>query len=216
MCRSYLCLFVLVVYSSCSTNEQKHHDIEVIIDNTKIDEQPIPIQQDSVLLSDISDSIYINRYDCEISGDFDGDGKLDSLKEAFTLDDSTYKNQYFEDYDELVEYVIRNNPKSFLASANLTDTLFIETRGQSLGIVQLRNEGDLNDDGGDEISYVTDWADWSTVSICHLMSYTQEGWKELYAIPIWEWQYQCSSEKEDEEFKGFIEDRDSSKIFYPF
>jgi hypothetical protein len=57
-----------------------------------------------------------------------------------------------------------------------------------LGLSYLKNEGDLNGDGGDEISYVGNWADWSSCNTWHIMTYKNNKWKELYSFPMREWQ----------------------------
>lgn len=48
--------------------------------------------------------------------------------------------------------------------------------------------GDLNGDGTVDISYVVQWADWSSLNTWHVMSYKNKMWTELYSFPIWDWQ----------------------------
>ncbi|UOE46459.1 hypothetical protein MTO98_18835 [Mucilaginibacter sp. SMC90] len=57
-----------------------------------------------------------------------------------------------------------------------------------MGLLYLKNEGDLNGDGGDEISCVTNKADWSNLNVCTIMTYKNGKWNMLYWFPIWEWQ----------------------------
>jgi hypothetical protein len=68
------------------------------------------------------------------------------------------------------------------------DTLQISQSPQLFGIAWIRNEGDLLGNGKDEISYVVDWADESSLNTCHIMTYTKDGWKELYGFMVHDWE----------------------------
>jgi len=128
-----------------------------------------------------------------IKGDFDGDGKTETLVEHF-FDRLTNKetNKFYDslDYDRLVGIIVKyKDPFSFILSDNKNiDTLIIYSGGQLLGLSFLKNEGDLDGDGADEISYVVNWADWSNLNTSHLMTYKHNRWKELYSFEIWDWQ----------------------------
>ncbi|MEO6630400.1 MAG: hypothetical protein ABIN13_01720, partial [Mucilaginibacter sp.] len=67
-------------------------------------------------------------------------------------------------------------------------TLKITTNPQLLGLAYLKNEGDLDGDGGDEVSYVINWADWSNVNTWHIDTYKHGKWKDLYSFSIRDWQ----------------------------
>jgi len=127
-----------------------------------------------------------------ISGDFDGDGKNENLIEHFFSGiDNKETNKFYEnlEYDDLVELTMKKNPYSFVLSDNKSiDTLQISSLGQLFGLSYLKNEGDLNDDGTDEVSYVVNFADWSNLNTWHLMTYKNNKWQELYSFPIWDWQ----------------------------
>ena len=143
-----------------------------------------------------SDSVVIKEvfgYRFVITGDFDSDGKKEQLIEHyFSLRDNKETNKFYEgleDYDDAVELAVEKNTYVFLSSDNsLIDTLRIIKGGQVFGISYLKNEGDLDGDGGDEISYVIDWADWSNLNTWHIMTYKNGKWEELYSFPIWDWQ----------------------------
>jgi hypothetical protein len=93
------------------------------------------------------------------------------------------------DYDQLVSLTVKKEPISFVSSDNrLIDTLRIFSGGQLLGLSYLKNEGDLNGDGTDEVSYVVNWADWSSLNAWYLVTYKNKKWTELYSFPIWDWQ----------------------------
>jgi len=153
-----------------------------------------------------------------IAGDFNGDGKMDTLAEHFfSRRDNAETNKFYKnmEYEELVSCTIDKEPYSFLTSSDKNiDTLVIYNGGQLLGLSFLKNEGDLDGDGGDEVSYVVDFADWSELNSCHLMSYKQNSWKNLYTFNIWDWQIPNFSELE--KFSGFIKMVKPGKIEVQF
>lgn len=128
-----------------------------------------------------------------IEGDFDGDGRKEKLTEHFeSRVENKETNKYYEnlaDYDELVALTMQKEPYSFVTSDNLLiDTLHISTDVQQLGLSYLKNEGDLNGDGTDEVSYVVNWADWSSTNTWYIVTWKKEGWQVLYSFRIWDWQ----------------------------
>ncbi len=132
-------------------------------------------------------------YRFAIDGDFDGDGNKETLVEHYySMLEKSETNKYYEgleDYDRLVDLTVRKKPYSFVVSDNqLIDTLRISTNEQLLGLSFLKNEGDLNGDGNDEVSYVVDWADWSNINTWHIMTYRHNKWQEMYSFTIWDWQ----------------------------
>jgi hypothetical protein len=128
-----------------------------------------------------------------ISGDFDGDGKDEKMIEHFYSGiDNKETNKYYDslaDYDQLVNLTVAKDPISFVISENKNiDTLGIAAGGQLLGLSYLKNEGDLNGDGTDEVSYVVQWADWSNCNTWHIVTYKNNRWTELYSFDIRDWQ----------------------------
>jgi len=128
-----------------------------------------------------------------ITGDFDGDGRKDTLVEHFTsLLTNKETNKFYDgltDYGQLVALTVKKEPHSFVSCTNRKiDSLEISMGGQLLGLSYLKNEGDLDGDGADEVSYVVDWADWSNLNTCHLVSYKHHKWIELYSFSMWDWQ----------------------------
>lgn len=125
-----------------------------------------------------------------ISGDFDGDGKKESLIEHFYSKlDNKPTNKFYEnlpDYNKLITLLCLKQPMSFLNSDNKRiDTLHIDGY-TNFGLSYLKNEGDLNGDGTDEVSYVVDWADRSNSNAWNLVTYKNNKWIELYSFPIWD------------------------------
>lgn len=121
-----------------------------------------------------------------ITGDFDGDGKKEKLVEHYY---SGIKDQETNKYDDLVEMTKKDKTFSFVLSDNKNiDTLHISSSGESFGLSYLKNEGDLNGDGTDDISYVTNWTDWSNLNTWHIMTYKNKHWEDLYNFSMWDWQ----------------------------
>ena len=150
------------------------------------------LQTTMIIKSDTSKMKEIFGYRFVIMGDFDGDGKTEQLIEHyFSRRDNKETNKFYEDldYDYNVAFAVQKDASVFLTSDNpLIDTLHIAKGGQLFGISYLKNEGDLDGDGGDEISYVIDWADWSNWNTWYIMTCKNGKWKELYSFEIWDWQ----------------------------
>lgn len=128
-----------------------------------------------------------------ITGDFNGDGKKETITEHFySKIDNKESNKFYDsliDYSQLVEMTIKKKPYSFVTCNDKSiNTLHISSAPRQLGLSYLKNEGDLNGDGTDEISYVVNWADWSNCNTWQIMTYKNNRWQELYSFEIWDWQ----------------------------
>lgn len=127
-----------------------------------------------------------------INGDFDGNGKEENLIEHyFSYSENREANKFISDvdYDSLVVLARKKKPFSYVVSDDTSiDTLKISKNDQLFGLAFLKNEGDLNGDGGDEVSYVVNWADWSNCNTWHIMTYKNRRWIEIYSFPIWDFQ----------------------------
>jgi len=172
---------IIVLFFSC--NNKKNTSAQILNEQTK---DTISQTPDSLGL------IPILGYRFVISGDFDGDGNTEKLFEHYiSRKDNKETNKFYknlDDYDELVSITIKKEPLSYLVSDNPDiDTLFVSNGYQHLGLALLRNEGDLDGDPGDEISYIINHADWSSVNNCHVMSYKKGEWVELYTFDVRDW-----------------------------
>ncbi len=132
-------------------------------------------------------------YRFQLTGDFNGDGKKEQLTEHFVSRVNGEEiNQFLATDDEdgrNLKRIEKWQSYSFIASNSpKIDTLFFEKSEASVGLAFLKNEGDLDGDGGDEISYVVRWADISSLNTCYVMSYKNNKWEKLYSFPIWDWQ----------------------------
>lgn len=147
-----------------------------------------------------------------IIGDFDGDGIEDSLQETFiSLIDSANIPKYYFETQEAFEKKQREiyglKPNLTLSSSNpKIKELLLSQHKQILGTSWLQNEGDLNNDGNDEISVVIDWADWSSVNFCLIYTYKNEKWIELLKFEIRDWEFF------EDNFNGFIINLGHGKI----
>ncbi|MDR1725205.1 MAG: hypothetical protein LBR28_02300 [Bacteroidales bacterium] len=92
-----------------------------------------------------------------IRGDFDGDGFEENLYETAT--------KLYSDNKEITDLQLDGD----------------------LGVYFLVNEGDLDGDGGDEISFMVVNRDFSNINSFRVWTYTGERWKELFQIPVREW-----------------------------
>ncbi len=153
---------------------------------------------DSLLKMARSRPIWGNRF--EISGDFDGNGTVETLTEKYVdaptnreinkfWDFGSFDEQRFgvSAYDTEVQWACERNPKSVLVCSDSTVQPFELSRGgQLFGVLSLENEGDLNGDGADEISYVMDWADWSNCNSVRLATFKSGRWEAVDSQQILE------------------------------
>lgn len=177
MTRHLLIIFLFFLCFSCSENEK---DKTVHLAKPKKEK--------------IEKFIYGNRF--EIDGDFNGDGVKEKLIEHY-FDSLTNKEvpKFIEDMED-AERTTKISPFSFMISDNnKIDTLLIATGPQVSGVLYIKNEGDLNGDETDEISYVIHWADWSSLNTWHITTFMNNKWKELLTFPMSEWQLENFNEK---------------------
>ncbi len=92
-----------------------------------------------------------------IRGDWDGDGFEEMLFESATT--------LFSDNDEITPLRLSGD----------------------LGVFFLVNEGDLDGDGGDEISFMTVNRDYSNFNVIRVWTYTGNRWRELFQVKVHIW-----------------------------
>jgi hypothetical protein len=190
-----LVFFLLALLLSCNTSTNKNtlEKTAAVNDFVQHDSSKTNYPTEELSNNNPQNISPVFGYRFTISGDFDGDGKKEKLTEHyFSGLDNKETNKFYHgltDYNQLVELTIAKKPYSFLTSDNeLIDTLQISSDNQLLGLSFLKNEGDLNGDGTDEISYVIHWADWSFFNRCHLVTYKNKVWTEIYSFHIRDWQ----------------------------
>ncbi|MDB5257751.1 MAG: hypothetical protein JWM14_2446 [Chitinophagaceae bacterium] len=199
-----LFIFSLIFLSvfSCTPTEKEERSEKEIADSLRTKkniEETLKKKTDSIyntleerLKRIPNDTVPVLGYRFIISGDFDGDGKKEKLTEHYHSE-LTHKetNKYYNglDYDQQVDITVQKYPYSFVLSDNpKIDTLPIANTAQLFGIAYMKNEGDLNGDGTDEVSYVVDWADWSSLNSWNIATYKNKKWQTLYSFAIWDWQ----------------------------
>lgn len=185
-----LLLIILIVLISCNNSTRKKQDEKTV---SQFDSSNNTNQIEEVLKTIPKNIKPVFGYRFMLSGDFNGDGKKEKLIEHFFsgIDDKETNKFYdsLSEYEQLIALTIKKEPFSFVTSDDrLIDTLHISSGGQLLGLSYLKNEGDLNGDGTDEVSYVVNWADWSNLNTWHLVTYKNKKWTALYSFPIWDWQ----------------------------
>jgi hypothetical protein len=189
---SLIVILTFFTFLSCNNSQKKSQKVNTA-KNLQQDTLNHKNDSETTLQSNLKNIKPVFGYRFVISGDFDGDGKKENLIEHFySASDNKETNKFYDslsDYDQLVALTIKKKPYSFVISDNTSiDTLHIAFGGQLLGLSYLKNEGDLNGDGTDEVSYVVSWADWSNLNTWHIMSYKNNKWIQVYSFPIWDWQ----------------------------
>lgn len=192
---SYLLLFILAAsYSYC------HKEI-LFPDSEKL-ETP-PFSKDTRSIIDSIQQAYTAENEPytfspkQITGYFNSDNVLDTLTE-FLVNSSYINIKYPEDtllsYEDQITFTHSQSPISYLLSTNLKDTLHIG-HYNIFGLFHLKNEGDINNDGYDEISYTIDYTDFSSLNTYHIVTYQHDKWIKLFSFPVWEWQIDEKSPK---------------------
>jgi len=179
MLRSFAVILVLWSLFSCNfgntrglSSQEFNEQVDAHIDSMQLQMKPI------------------FGYRFQVRGDFNGDGAEEVLTERyFSQRDQRETNKFYEgaeDYFVQLDSASKKKNITYLAaSGNNIDSLYVDG---VLGLLFLKNEGDLNGDGSDEISYVSSKGQISSKNECHIMSCVGGKWKELYSFEIREWQ----------------------------
>ncbi len=188
-------LLIPIILLSCK-EDSSNHQSQVATANV------VSRTTDTFSLSDYYDSLVktippnckpILGHRFEIVGDFNGDGKLEKLKEHYVSGVSRQEtNKSYENLNGmefLQALVFQKKPISYLLDDNRTvDTLFATTQGVHIGLSYAKNEGDLNGDKTDELSYVVEWVQESNLNTWHVVTFKNGKWIELLSFDIWDWQ----------------------------
>lgn len=136
-----------------------------------------------------------------ITGDFDGDKRLDTLKESFisSIDGKEFNKYADIEFDSLVVLTIKKRPICRLISKNLSILTINKDQYQLFGLAFLKNEGDLNNDGNDELGLIVDWADHSNVNYYRVYTYKNNNWSELLNFEIRDFDISDLEENKDKD-----------------
>lgn len=128
-------------------------------------------------------------YRYQIPGDFNGDGKQETLTEYFTDRYGHEIPKYYGEGDIDINRCFEADcgMKNFLWNRKLkNDTLFC------YHLHFAENLGDLNGDGTDELGMISSNGDFSSLSHYSIYTLKKGQWKELLYIPAWEWMFPAS------------------------
>ncbi len=151
-----------------------------------------------------------------VQGDFDGDGSPENWTENY-LSQRT-KEPIKRDLDAAIDQLQQNIPAqepltTLQADQSTLNPLQISNDAYQYGLAYLKNEGDLDGDGADELSYVIDNIDQSNINKMYVVSYKNGVWKELYSFTIRESTLPIYSIKNKERF---IHKLEGDKILVKF
>jgi hypothetical protein len=131
---------------------------------------------------------YRTGYRIQISGDFNGDGKTDTIYESYIsalTGAETYKDMDSIYWEENVVAIMKNKPISrFYTNIRGVDTFIVNKDSQQRGTWLLENLGDVYGGKGDELGYVVNWADYSNTNTYHIITLLNGKWRELYQFDI--------------------------------
>lgn len=120
-----------------------------------------------------------------IVGDFDGNGKEDTLRERHVaLATNQETNKYFEGVESIWHQGNEYHPvRSFLQANPTSGINELDSLGQ-LGLHWLENIGDIDGNGTDEIGLLKDGADYSNVNTYAIYTYRKKKWQLIYDIEV--------------------------------
>jgi hypothetical protein len=177
---------------------------------------------DSLSVNNQTDTVSIQKEFGDrfsIVGDFNGDGKTDTVYESYIsslTNKETYKKLDNQDWEHNIDLIIAQQPVTRLyTSIPNVDTFTVTKETQQIGLFHFRNLGDLNEDGKDEIGYAINWADNSNLNSYRIVSIIDNRFKEVFSFKINE--MLCYDGSEDLfDNKEFIQKIGSRTIKYKF
>ncbi len=195
--RSAFYLSVILLLASCqqkkiqdaqSKSILKHHERDIVAAKSGSDSRAAKETRERDLRK-LAMLKAIKGYRFVVQGNFDGLCGREVLTEhicSALLHEET--NKFYEGlpYDEY-PYVNELKENYSFVSCDHKDVDTLKCSG-GLGLLLLKNEGDLNGDGTDEITMVVNNADYNNANHCDLMTYKDGKWRTLYSFGIWDWQ----------------------------
>jgi len=196
-------ILLIGVISNCSRTESKY--------NTS----------DSELLDSETQMSFSKLRKLFIVGDFDGDGKIDTLFQYnFSLlhnaEIDSVLNPYINDWDTTLDWFFKQEPNVYLAfNKKGKDTLTI---GEARGLYCLLNIGDINSDGKDEIALTVNYLDFTNLNRCKIYSYCNNKWTILKVFNIHEsaFEYTVDSIPIFSDIRGYLEKQKGRWVYMDF
>jgi len=148
-----------------------------------------------------------------IVGDFDGDKIQDTLREIVYSNDSQQQIDKVitcreHEFDTVVNWYTKNNIQHKLFLSKKSPEIYFSN---SMGFYFLKNIGDINNDGKDEIALVIDLLDYSRVNSCRIYTLCNNEWKTLKTIDLHEdsFDYYGDNEPVFDEIKDYLEQKNN-------
>jgi len=204
---------------SCSGNEENKTttQTDTIANDTTFIPKEHPDSVRAAILKTVPKNVKpIFGYRFIIEGDFNGDEKKETLTEHYINTVTNKESAKFYDstvtHEQLVALNYEKYPKSVLVcSDKKIDTSQVEWLDQLFGLAFLRNEGDLDGDGGDEISFVVFEGTFSIARTFCLWTYKKGEWKEYISFGIHEGELPVLPD-ENPEYTNKVSETDTTYI----
>jgi outer membrane lipoprotein-sorting protein len=153
-----------------------------------------------------------------VVGDFDGDGKQDSVFQHTYSRQAQSEIDYSPDplqneWDTVAQWFYDQKADVYLTlHQNNPDTLHL---GTAQGLYCLFTIGDTNADGKDEIALVVDQLDFSRVNSCLIYSLCKGKWTLLKQFGVYEGAFDFTSDQSPvfNTIKGFLEKQDDHWVY---
>jgi hypothetical protein len=189
-------MLILLFVIACNNKKKNSNDFdakEIISDSNvslkKEGEVRSISPSSNIGFTDIGNPIWGYRF--VITGDFDGDHVIDTIKERFIDNKTGFEtNKFFENL-ELLDYQVydvkKRSVNAFLETIlrNKKDTLSAIGK---LGVSWLENIGDIDGNGTDEIGMVHYHPDMSSVNTFRIYTFNNGSWEFFYGFPIRDWE----------------------------
>jgi len=156
-----------------------------------------------------------------VVGDFDGDGKQDTIFQhnfsKLTKTEIEYSADPFQnDWDTVVKWFYDQDANLYLnINKNNQDTLHL---GTAQGLYCLINIGDNNADGKDEIALVIDYLDFNRVNSCKIFTLCKDKWTLLKQFEVHEGSFDFATDKAPifEFIKDHLENQNGKWVYIDY
>ncbi|KOS07772.1 hypothetical protein AM493_18225 [Flavobacterium akiainvivens] len=118
-----------------------------------------------------------------ITGDFNGDGKQDTLSQ-FVADSLGNKLDYILDTGDWDTTIPLYTRMHYYNEFTLNGSLIDINRQMGVGLLCLINLGNINSTKGDEVALVPFLKDYSNLNHCRIYSYCSGNWAEVFNFNI--------------------------------
>jgi hypothetical protein len=209
-------LFTIVFFSSLIISCKKENK----------DNKLIQIKEKNEIQNTSTDTILSEEENFEskenvISGFFFDKKKIDTLDiKTFSAKENKYldsiSSDKIEDQEKKIDYIFDNEIELHLTSKSKTPLKF----EPALSFFFIKNIGDNNNDGLDEIALVPNYADESNLNSCKIYQHCNSQWQELFSFSINEMSFYFEDEKEglkyENSIKDYFEKRNSKWYFFEY